>query len=200
VSDRIREGKLAYIKWDINRSMSDRYSGALPADRQGELTHRFILETYRVLEALRSAFPELLIEGCGSGGARFDAGMLYYTPQIWTSDDTDAIERLFIQYGTSMIYPVKKMGSHVSAVPNHQTGRSASLKTRATVAMSGTFGYELDPTKLSEAELSEIRKEIGQFKELYELLENGDYYRLIPPTTIPVRFGNKRPRTRQRRW
>ena len=183
MSDRILEGKLAYIKWDMNRSMTDRFSGALSADRQGELTHRFMLGTYRILEALRTSFPDLLIEGCSSGGARFDAGMLYYTPQIWTSDDTDALERLFIQYGTSMIYPVKAMGAHVSAVPNHQTGRSVSLKTRATVAMSGTFGYELDPTKLSAEELAEIQHEISQFKELYDLLENGVYYRLVPPTS-----------------
>ena len=183
LSARIREGKLAYLKWDLNRSMTDRYTASLPADRQGEMTHRFMLGTYRILEALRTEFPELLIEGCSSGGARFDAGMLYYTPQIWTSDDTDAIERLFIQYGTSMIYPVKTMGAHVSAVPNHQTGRSTSMKTRSTVAMSGTFGYELDPTKLEEEEIAEMRAEIDTFKALYDLLQNGDYYRLVPPTS-----------------
>lgn len=186
MSDRIREGKLAYIKWDLNRSMSDRYTASLPAERQGEMGHRFILGVYRILETLRKEFPELLIESCASGGARFDAGMLYYTPQIWTSDDTDPIERLWIQYGTSMIYPVKAMGAHVSAVPNHQTGRVTSLRTRSVVAMSGTYGYELDATKLSDAERDEIKKEIETFKKYYNLLENGDYYRLIPPTSDSV--------------
>ncbi len=186
MSARVREAKLAYIKWDMNRAMSDRYSGVLPADRQGEMTHRFTLGTYRILEALLQEFPDLLIEGCSSGGARFDAGMLYYTPQIWTSDDTDPIERLWIQYGTSLIYPVKAMGAHVSVAPNHQTGRVTPIKTRATVAMSGTFGYELDATKLSAEEKEQVRGQIGTFIRYYDLLENGDYYRLIPPTSDTV--------------
>ena len=123
----------------------------------------------------------MLIEGCSGGGGRFDAGMLYYTPQIWTSDDTDAIERLKIQYGTSFAYPVSTMGAHVSASPNHQTGRAASLATRATVAMAGTFGYELDPAKLSEQEKEEVREQIETFKKYYFLIQDGTYYRLASP-------------------
>ena len=123
----------------------------------------------------------MLIEGCSGGGGRFDAGMLYYTPQIWTSDDTDAIERLKIQYGTSFAYPVSTMGAHVSASPNHQTGRAASLATRATVAMAGTFGYELDPAKLTDCEKEEVREQIRSFKEYYSLIQDGTYYRLASP-------------------
>ncbi len=181
LSDRIREAKLTYLKWDLNRSLCDRYTASLPAERQGEMPHRYILGTYRVLDALCKAFPDLLIESCASGGSRFDAGMLCYTPQIWTSDDTDPIERLQIQHGTSMIYPVSTMGAHVSASPNHQTGRVTSMKTRATVAMSGTFGYELDATKLTDAETAQMRGQIKTFHTLYDLLQHGDYYRLLPP-------------------
>ena len=123
----------------------------------------------------------MLIEGCSGGGGRFDAGMLYYTPQIWTSDDTDSIERLKIQYGTSFCYPVSTMGAHVSASPNHQTGRAASLSTRATVAMAGTFGYELDPAKLTEEEKAEVRTQIETFKKYYSLIQDGTYYRLASP-------------------
>jgi len=130
-------------------------------------------------------FPGLLIEGCSGGGARFDMGMLCYTPQIWTSDDTDPIERLTIQYGTSMIYPVNSMGAHVSAVPNHQTGRVTPMQTRKTVAMSGSFGYELDPNRLTECEKEQIRKDIETFGDLYETIEQGTYYRL---TDISGRF------------
>ncbi|MBP5254660.1 MAG: alpha-galactosidase, partial [Lachnospiraceae bacterium] len=136
----IREAGAAYVKWDFNRNLTDLYSAALPAERQGEFQHRFILGTYRVLGALLEAFPGLLVEGCSSGGARFDLGMLCFTPQIWTSDNTDAIDRLSIQYGTSVIYPPSVMGAHVSAVPNHQTGRVTPLETRAAVAMAGCFG------------------------------------------------------------
>ncbi len=182
ISSVIRASGAVYLKWDFNRSISDRYSAALPADRQGEFDHRYMLGVYRVLETLREAFPELLIEGCSSGGGRFDAGMLYYTPQIWTSDDTDPIERLMIQYGTSMIYPVRTMGAHVSASPNHQTGRKTPLHTRAVVAMSGTFGFELDVTKAPEEEKAEMREELETFRALYGLLQFGDLYRLLPPT------------------
>ena len=182
ISKVIEEGGVEYLKWDLNRSMTDRYSAVLPAEQQGEMAHRFMLGTYRVLDALLRNFPNLLIEGCSSGGARFDLGMLCYTPQIWTSDDTDAIERLGIQHGTSMIYPVRSMGAHVSAVPNHQTGRTTPMSTRATVAMSGTFGYELDITNLSAEEKQEITKEIALFKKYYDVIQFGDYYRLLPPT------------------
>ena len=181
MSKAIREGGVSYVKWDLNRSLCDRYSAVLPAERQGEMAHRFMLGTYRVLDALLINFPELLIEGCSSGGARFDAGMLYYTPQIWTSDDTDPIERLGIQYGTSMIYPVNAMGAHVSASPNHQTSRETSMNTRAAVAMSGTFGYELDIIALSGDEKKEMSKEIELFKKYYDVIQYGDYYRLISP-------------------
>ena len=178
---RIREGKLSYIKWDLNRNMSDRYTAGLPAERQGEMTHRYTLGAYRIFEALHREFPDLLIESCSSGGGRFDAGMLYYSPQIWTSDDSDPIERLRIQNGTSYIYPVSSMGAHVTAVPNHQTGRTTPMQTRAVVAMSGTFGYELDATKLTEEEKALMRRQIEAFKAHYELLQFGDYYRLLQP-------------------
>lgn len=188
MSSAIREAGLSYIKWDYNRNICDAYSYDLPAARQGETQHRFILGTYRILESLLQEFPELLIEGCSSGGGRFDAGMMYYTPQIWCSDDTDPIERLKIQYGTSFIYPVSTMGAHVSASPNHQTGRGTPMETRATVAMSGTFGYELDVNKLTPAEKLEMQREIGVFKELCEVISQGDYYRLTSPdnTTCTV--------------
>ena len=179
----ISRAGISYVKWDFNRSVCDKYSHALPASRQGEMAHRFVLGTYRVLEGLLTRFPELLLEGCSGGGGRFDCGMLYYTPQIWCSDNTDPIERLTIQYGTSFIYPVSTMGAHVSASPNHQTGRLTPMETRTAVAMSGTFGYELDPTKLQPSEQEEIRRGIGEFRKLYETLQQGDYYRLLAPDT-----------------
>lgn len=138
----------------MNRSLTDVWSGALPAQRQGELYHRYVLGVYAMLEQMITDFPKILIEGCSGGGGRFDCGMLYYTPQIWASDNTDAMDRLLLQYGTSFCYPTSAVGSHVSAVPNEQTGRTTPLNTRAVVAMSGTFGYELDPRKLSEGERS----------------------------------------------
>lgn len=173
--------QVEYLKWDFNRSICDVYSASLPAHRQGEVAHRYVLGLYEFLEKLTSRYPDMLIEGCSGGGGRFDAGMLYYTPQIWCSDDTDAIERLKIQYGTSFAYPVSTMGSHVSASPNHQTGRCTPLHTRGIVAMSGTFGYELDPKKLTEEEKEEIRKQVETFKKDYELIQNGTYYRLTSP-------------------
>ena len=181
MSEVIGSSKVSYVKWDFNRSVCDKYTHALPASRQGEMAHRFVLGTYRVLETLLQRFPALLIEGCSGGGGRFDCGMLYYTPQIWCSDNTDPIERLMIQYGSSFIYPVNTMGAHVSASPNHQTGRSTPMETRAAVAMSGTFGYELDPGALTAEEQQEIRREVEVFKDLYETLQLGDYYRLSRP-------------------
>ena len=171
-----------YLKWDFNRSICDVYSAQLPSDRQGEVLHRYVLGLYEFLERLGKRYPDMLIEGCSGGGGRFDAGMLHYTPQIWCSDDTDAIERLEIQYGTSFCYPVSAMGAHVSACPNHQTGRTVPLGTRATVAMAGTFGYELDPAKLTSGEKAEIREQISRFKEYYELIQRGDYFRLTSPS------------------
>ena len=169
---------ISYIKWDFNRSISNVYSNNLPSDRQGEAAHRFILGTYSLLDRILKAYPELMIEGCAGGGGRYDAGMMYYCPQIWCSDDTDAIERLEIQEGSSFGYPVSTVGSHVSAVPNHQTGRTTPLHTRGIVAMSGTFGYELDITKASAEDREIIREQIRTFDRYYSLIQRGDYYRL----------------------
>ena len=157
----LSEAKVSYVKWDMNRSITECFSPALPADRQGEVFHRYILGVYDLYERLTSKFPHILFESCASGGARFDPGMLYYAPQTWTSDDTDAIERLKIQHGTSYCYPISSMGSHVSTAPNHQTGRNAPLHTRANAAYFGTFGYELDLNTLSEEEQEQVKDQIG---------------------------------------
>lgn len=177
----LREVNISYVKWDMNRSISDWYSHDLPEDRQGELPHRYVLGLYEVLERLNREFPELLIEGCSGGGGRFDAGMLYYCPQIWCSDDTDAHERTRIQYGTSFFYPISAVGSHVSAVPNHQTGRIVSLDTRAVVAMAGSFGYELDLGRLSEVEKETVKQQICCYRQYQPLIHNGRYDRLTDP-------------------
>lgn len=174
----LESSDIEYIKWDANRHLTDVWSALLPAERQGEVFHRFILGLYDFLEKITQRFPNVLFEGCSGGGGRFDAGMMYYHPQIWCSDDTDAVERLEIQYGTSFAYPVSTMGAHVSVCPNHQTGRSVSMKTRGVVAMSGTFGYELDITKLSEEDKQTVKEQIEAFKKYYDLIQNGDYYRL----------------------
>lgn len=181
----LRNNPIAYVKWDMNRNMTDVYSKRLPANRQGEVIHRYILGVYDLLERLNTAFPNVLFEGCAGGGGRFDAGMLYYFPQIWCSDDTDAIERMTIQYGTSYGYPICTVGAHVSACPNHQTGRSTPLGTRALVAMAGTFGYELDPGSLCEEEREQIKQQISRFHRYYDLIQNGDYYRLTAPGEQP---------------
>lgn len=172
---------ISYLKWDMNRSMSDVWSSYLPADRQGEVYHRYILGLYEILEWLNQEYPDLLIEGCSGGGGRFDCGMLYYEPQIWCSDNTDAIDRLRIQYGTSFCYPASAVGAHVSAVPNGMTKRSVPIHTRGIVAMSGTFGYELDLNELDEADLEEVRNQIIQYKKYCPLIMNGDAYRLTNP-------------------
>lgn len=179
----LRENHIEYVKWDMNRNMSDVYSRILPPERQGEATHRYMLGVYRLLETLTTSFPHVLFEGCAGGGGRFDAGMLAYFPQIWCSDDSDAIERLVIQHGTSFGYPVSTMGAHVSACPNHQTGRTTPLWTRAVVAMSGTFGYELDLGKLTDEEKEQVRAQIQVFKQYYDLIQDGRYYRLTDPNT-----------------
>ena len=176
------ETLISYVKWDFNRSICDKFSMALTAQSQGEFAHRYVLGLYRVLETLTAKFPHILFEGCSGGGGRFDAGMLYYTPQIWCSDNSDAIARLEIQYGTSFGYPVSTMGAHVSAVPNHQTRRNTPFSTRSCVAMAGTFGYELDVTKLSEEEKEKVRQQTSRFKEYYDLIQYGEYYRLLPPS------------------
>ena len=178
----LRENNISYIKWDMNRALSDVYSRALPPERQGETAHRCVLGVYELLERLTTDFPHVLFEGCAGGGGRFDAGMLYYTPQIWCSDDTDPIERLLIQGGTSYGYPVSAMGAHVSASPNHQTGRSTPIETRGVVAMSGAFGYELDLTRLSSEDKAEIKRQIQQFHADEELIHEGLYYRLTDVT------------------
>ena len=177
----LSEAKVSYVKWDMNRSITECFSPALPADRQGEVFHRYILGVYDLYERLTSKFPYILFESCASGGARFDPGMLYYAPQTWTSDDTDAIERLKIQHGTSYCYPISSMGSHVSTAPNHQTGRNAPLHTRANAAYFGTFGYELDLNTLSEEEQDQVKDQIRFMKEYRHLLQFGTFYRLESP-------------------
>ena len=172
---------ISYIKWDMNRSLTDVWSASLPAGQQGEIYHRYVLGVYDMLECLRRDFPHILIEGCCGGGGRFDGGMLYYTPQIWCSDDSDAIDRLRIQYGTSFCYPVCTMGAHVSAVPNEQNGRVTPLETRGVTAMSGAFGYEMDLGKCTQEEKEVIRRQVETYKARYELLHGGDYYRLTSP-------------------
>ena len=173
-----RKLPISYIKWDMNRHLTDLHSAALPADRQGELAHRYVLGLYDLMDRLTRAFPDVLFEGCAGGGGRFDAGMLAYCPQIWCSDNTDPIARLTIQYGTSFGYPVSAVGAHVSTVPNHQTGRTTPFGTRATVAMAGTFGYELNPAKLTAEEKAEIRRQLERFRALRTLIGEGEYYRL----------------------
>lgn len=180
----IESGNIEYIKWDMNRSIANVYSSE---DKyQGNVYYDYVLGLYDFLERLNKNYPDILIEGCSGGGGRFDAGMLYYTPQIWCSDNTDAIDRTKIQYGTSFGYPVSAVGAHVSAVPNHQTGRSVSIDTRGVVAMSGSFGYELDLGKVSEAEKNTIKEQIKTFKKEAELIHNGLYYRLSDPYKDPV--------------
>lgn len=172
---------IEYIKWDMNRSITDVYSAAAGDCCQGEVLHRYVLGLYDFLERLHARYPDLLIEGCSGGGGRFDAGMLYYTPQIWCSDNTDAIDRIRIQYGTSFGYPVSSVGAHVSAVPNHQTGRITPMKTRGVVAMAGSFGYELDLNRITEDEKECVKAQIAEFHKWWGLIHNGDYYRLSDP-------------------
>ena len=179
----LAEHDIAYIKWDMNRNLTDVYSRALPPERQGEAAYRYMLGLYSLLDRLTRDFPQVLFEGCAGGGGRFDAGMLCYCPQIWCSDDTDAIHRIKIQYGTSFGYPPCTMGSHVSASPNHQTGRSTPLSTRAVVAMAGTFGYELDLQKLTDAEKEMVKIQIAQYKQLQPLLLEGRCERLTDAVT-----------------
>ncbi len=177
----LSDAKVSYIKWDMNRSITECYSAVLPADRQGEVYHRYILGVYDLYERLTSRFPQILFESCASGGGRFDAGMLYYAPQCWTSDDSDAVERIKIQYGTSYGYPISSMGSHVSVTPNHQVNRRTPLHTRANVAYFGTFGYELDLNTLTHEELEEVKKQVAFMKQYRHLIQFGTFYRLQSP-------------------
>ena len=170
-----------YVKWDMNRNMTESFSAALPPERKKETQHRYMLGLYHVLETITSAFPKILFESCSGGGGRFDPGMLFYMPQTWTSDDTDAAERLKIQYGTSFVYPASAMGAHVSAVPNHQTGRTVPLKLRGDVALGGNFGFELDPGRLSPEELEEARQMVVKVKSIRDLTRTGTFWRLVPP-------------------
>ena len=173
------QGNIEYVKWDMNRSLMDVFSRG--TKDQGRVMYDYVLGLYDFLERIVTRYPDLLIEGCSGGGGRFDAGMMYYTPQIWCSDNTDALDRLQIQYGTSFGYPVSAVGSHVSAVPNHQTGRITSLHTRGVVAMAGTFGYELNLGKLSEEEKMEIRLQVEEYRKFAPLIQTGLYYRLSDP-------------------
>ena len=181
VSSVLRSAPISYVKWDMNRNMAEGFSCMLPAQQRMETQHRYMLGLYRVLEEITSAFPEVLFESCSGGGGRFDCGMLYYMPQTWTSDDTDARERTRIQYGTSLIYPCSAMGAHVSAVPNHQTGRITSFQTRCDVAMGGNFGFELDLSKQTEEDLATAKKAVDMVKKLRATMQQGVYTRLLNP-------------------
>ncbi len=181
VSDILSAYDISYVKWDMNRHITEQFSAALPADRQGEFAHRFIMGVYTLADRLTRAFPNVLFEGCSGGGGRFDAGMLYYFPQIWTSDNTDGYDRVKIQYGTSIAYPLSAMSCHVSVCPNHQTKRTVSLKTRGDVASLGATGYELDLSKLRAEEKEEMRLQIKAYRRVSRLILEGDLYRLSDP-------------------
>ena len=174
----LKSAPISYVKWDMNRNMTEIGSPAWPAKKQKEVAHRYMLGLYKILENITTNFPNILFESCSGGGGRFDGGMLYYMPQTWTSDDTDAIERLKIQEGTSLVYPVSTMGSHVSAVPNHQVHRITPLHTRGVVAMAGSFGYELDITKMTDEEKEEVKSQVKFYKNIRKTIQFGDLYRL----------------------
>ena len=181
VSKVLADNDISYVKWDMNRGVTEAYSMALSADKQGEFYHRYTLGVYYLADRLTKAFPEVFFEGCASGGGRFDAGGLYYFPQIWTSDDTDAYERTKIQWGTATCYPQSAMSCHVSACPNHQTQRITPFNTRGVVASLGPTGYELDPTKLSEQEIMQVKTQIADYEKVADLVLQGDSFRLCNP-------------------
>ena len=181
LSEVVGSAPVSYVKWDMNRTITEPFSTALPADRQGEFFHRYILGVYDLYARLIAAFPEILFESCSGGGGRFDPGMLAFAPQAWTSDDTDAVERLKIQWGTSMAYPLSSMGAHVAAVPNHQTSRITPIASRAAVALFGVFGYELDPTSLTPDERRAIGEQVTFYKTHRELFQRGRFVRLRSP-------------------
>ena len=181
VSKILKSAPIDYVKWDMNRNITEIGSAKLPPERQQELPHRYILGIHEILERITTEFPDVLFEGCSGGGGRFDAGMLYYFPQYWTSDDTDAVERMYIQYGTSMVMPSSAMGAHISAVPNHQLGRTTPLETRGNVAMAGQFGYELDLNTLTDSEIETVKEQIIKYKEIRETVHHGEMYRLKNP-------------------
>lgn len=184
ISGILKSADISYVKWDMNRQLTTIGSAYLPADRQGELYHRYMLGVYELQERLITDFPDLLLENCSGGGARFDAGMLYYSPQIWCSDDTDAKERLAIQEGTALVYPLSCMGAHVSVCPNHIVGRNTPFETRGHVALAGTFGYELDITKLSSEEKEMVKEQTALYHKHHALIAAGDYYRLQSASEI----------------
>ena len=173
--------KIEYVKWDMNRFITDAWSIIAEKEKQGEIYHRYILGLYDIMDRIILTHPEILFCGCSGGGGRFDPGMLYYQPQIWCSDNTDAVCRLKIQYGTTFVYPVSALESHVSVCPNHQTGRTVPIKTRGIAAMDGILGYELDSTCLTKAEKEICREQIGRYRKYYALITEGDYYRLTNP-------------------
>ena len=181
VSQILASGEITYVKWDMNRHLTDLGSAYLEKKKQGELSHRYVLGLYSILEELTERFPKVLFESCSSGGGRFDAGMLYYMPQTWASDNTDAVCRLKIQHGTSILFPAITMGAHISAVPNHQVGRVTALETRYAVAAAGNLGYELDFQKLSQGEMEVITKQIAEYKRIRRTIQFGKYYRLANP-------------------
>lgn len=181
MKDILQSAPITYVKWDMNRHMSEVGSAALPPERQRETAHRYMLGLYAMLEEITSAFPDILFESCSGGGGRFDPGMLHYMPQTWTSDNTDAMSRLYIQYGTSIVYPISATGAHISAVPNHQLGRMTTLETRGHVAMTGNFGYELDLSMFTEEERALAKEQVATYKRYRELIQFGEHYRLASP-------------------
>ncbi len=185
VCDVLDSAPIAYVKWDMNRNFSEAGSALLPPHQQQEVPHRYMLGLYRILETITARHPEVLFESCSGGGGRYDPGMLYYMPQTWCSDDTDGVERLYIQYGTSMVYPAVTMGSHVSACPNHQVGRTTPFKMRGDVAMSGQFGYELDLSRLSDQDLALAKEQVAFYKTYRHVVQWGDMYRLVSPFDEP---------------
>lgn len=177
----IEESKISYIKWDMNRYITECYSRTAKPEEQGMVMHKYILGVYDLYTRLIEEFPDILFESCSSGGGRFDPGMLYFAPQTWTSDDTDAVERMKIQYGTSFVYPISSMGSHISATPNHQLDRITPLSTRGNVAFFGAFGYELDLNKLTDEEIEEVKQQIKYYKKYRKLIQQGVFYRIKSP-------------------
>ena len=177
--DVLSQNNIAYIKWDCNRHITEAASAQLPPERQGEFFHRYVLGVYELMDRVTTAFPHILLENCAGGGSRFDAGMLYFSPQIWASDNTDPIERLTIQFGASLCYPPAAMGAHVSANPR------TDIHTRAAVALCGTFGYELDPGKLTQEEKEAVKAQVADYHKYYDLTHYGDFYRITSPTEDP---------------